>query len=71
MVITKKQAVAEFRETVMPHIRQRYERDGTPDYPARCEAWSEYTDALRRDRRISGYQFATWAAPRFVDRRKF
>lgn len=61
--MTKDEAVEEFKEYVMPSIREQYERDGRPDWPARREAWNNFTDMLRGDRRITMKQYNTWDHP--------
>lgn len=61
--MTKKEALAEFKENIMPVIRERYEQDGVPDGPARCEAWNNFTDALQKDGRITRYQCDNWTNP--------
>ena len=38
-----------FTEEILPIIQEQYEQDGVPDYPARCEAWCNWTDMLCKD----------------------
>lgn len=52
-----------FREDVMPAVRAEYETDGIPDYPARCEAWNNFTDALCKEGSITSHQYETWNPP--------
>lgn len=61
--MTKAEAVASFKEGVMPGIRDQYERDGVPDWPARREAWNNYTDMLQKDGMITMHQYSTWTHP--------
>jgi hypothetical protein len=61
--MTKAQALEVFRADIMPIVRERFERDGRADYPARSEAWNEYTDSLCKDGSITLRQYETWTAP--------
>ena len=56
--MTKDEALRNFRETVLPYIRQRYEQDRI-DHVARRIAWNDYVDALHRDGLITDKQ-ANW-----------
>jgi hypothetical protein len=58
--MTKKEAVAEFREQVLPEVIAKYGRD---DKPARAEAWNNFTDDLREAGQISTRQYETWGHP--------
>jgi len=40
-----------------------YEADGVPDWPARREAWNNWTDSLCKDYEISDWQYANWSQP--------
>ena len=44
----------------LPVIQERYEQDGIPDIPARCEAWNNCTDSLCKDEQISDWQYENW-----------
>jgi len=57
MRLTKKQALAEFREMLkqFPELKD--------DRPAKCEAWNNFTDGLCKDRFISLRQYETWTNP--------
>ena len=55
--MTKKEAIAEFNEYILPEVRRQY---GRGDYVAIAEAWNNYTDMLRSDGRISRHQYNTW-----------
>lgn len=61
--MTKNEVLRIFREQCLPAIREQYEQDGRPDYPARCEAWSVLTDSLCKDRQITLKQYESWSAP--------
>jgi len=61
--MTKKEALAEWRAHYLPDVREVYEQDGVPDYPARCESWGEFTDALCKRGTITLKQYDTWTAP--------
>ncbi len=61
--MTKREAVAQFRAELMPAIRMRYETDGRPDYPARSEAWNDWTDALCKEGAITLKQYESWTHP--------
>jgi hypothetical protein len=61
--MSKAEALADFRENVLPYIRKEYEQDRRVDGPARREAWNNYTDALQKDGLITRYQCDTWDNP--------
>ena len=44
-------------------IQEAHEQDGIPDYPARCEAWNDWTDMLCKDSQISEWQYMNWTHP--------
>lgn len=69
-MMTKQQAVAAFMADVLPDVKAQYEQDGVPDWPARSEAWNNYTDALRKDRQITAKQYDTWTHPPCCERRR-
>jgi len=52
-----------FITEILPMIQVRYEQDGIPDIPARCEAWNNWTDALASDGQISDWQVHNWGHP--------
>jgi hypothetical protein len=58
--LTKKQAIAEFREYILPEVIKQY---GHFDRIAKSEAWCNYTDALRSEGRITEHQDSTWSNP--------
>lgn len=53
--MTKREAVAEFRAEILPHL--------PPDRVAIRTAWNDYTDALCKARRITPRQYNTWEGP--------
>ena len=59
-VITWVEACRQFEEHVLPHIIEAYEQDGIPDWPARREAWNNWTDSLCKDGQISDWQYMNW-----------
>ena len=59
-MMTKKQAIAEFRETYAPAVRAKY---GRGDAVAMREEWSMFTDMLCRDRLITRRQCDAWTNP--------
>jgi len=61
--MTKAEAEKQFRETVLPVIKQKFEQDGRPDYPARREGWNNWTDALCKEGTITTNQYSNWANP--------
>lgn len=58
--MTKAQALAEFREYILPLI---YEQYGKGDVIAKREEWNNFTDALCKDRRITDWQYNNWSNP--------
>jgi hypothetical protein len=60
MSLTKRQAIANFRELVMPEIIRRY---GRGDVIAQREEWNNYVDALQKDGAVTRYQADTWSNP--------
>ncbi len=61
--MTKAEALAEWRSAYLPSVRDCYERDGIPDFPARSESWSEFTDSLCKAGEITLKQYESWMAP--------
>ena len=62
-VMTFADACEYFTNEILPMVREHYEKDGVPDWPARCEAWNNWTDALCKDGEISEWQYANWSHP--------
>lgn len=61
--MSKAQATALFKTEVLPGVQRAYEADGKPDWPARAEAWNDFTDVLCKDRAITPGQYDRWVAP--------
>jgi hypothetical protein len=59
--MTKRQAVADFRESWNEAVRAN--PNLATDKPARCEAWNNYTDALCKDGLITSRQYSQWTNP--------
>ena len=53
-----------FEFDILPMIKDAYEQDGEPDWPARSEAWNNWTDSLCEDGQISDWQYENWSQPR-------
>ena len=62
-VMTRDEAIEEFEAYILPSTIKSYEWDGMPDWPARREAWNNWTDSLCKDRRISDWQYNNWSQP--------
>ncbi len=58
----------EFDACILPMIQETYEQDGIPDYPARCEAFNNWTDALCKDGEISDRIYNEIDHPRSCER---
>lgn len=64
--MTKKQALEEFREFMMPLIKkQEKEWSGKArvDEAFRREEWNNFTDALCKNGRITKHQYESWDNP--------
>lgn len=59
--ITKAQAMAEFQESWNEFVKANPQWKG--DSIAKREDWSNYTDMLQRDGRITSYQCDNWVNP--------
>ena len=57
-------ACDQFEFDILPFVRDEYEEDGEPDWPARRESWNNWTDSLCKDGQISDWQYANWSQPR-------
>lgn len=64
--MTKKQFEEDFRENTLPFIIERYEQDGVPDRPARCEAWNDTVDSYIKDGILSESAY-NWSHPRWLE----
>ena len=62
-VMTFAQACDYFTNEILPMVREHYEKDGVPDWPARGESWCNWTDRLCKDGQISEWQYANWSHP--------
>jgi len=60
-VMTWEQACIEFESVILPCVVATYEQDGEPDWPARCESWNNWTDALCKSNQISDWQYMNWS----------
>ena len=60
-VMTWNQACEDFENHVLPYTIKAYEQDGQPDWPARREAWNNWTDSLCKDGQISDWQYNNWS----------
>jgi len=49
-----------FEADILPMVKEAHEQDGEPDWPARREAWNNWTDSLCKDALISDWQYANW-----------
>ena len=63
-VILFADACETFTTEILPMIQEAHEQDGQPDWPARREAWNNWTDSLCKDGQISDWQYANWSQPR-------
>ena len=57
-----------FTEEVLPFVQVMHEEDGVPDWPARREAWLDWTDALCKDGQISQSDYDNWDQPACCER---
>ena len=62
-VMTFAQACETFTLEILPMIQEAHEQDGQPDWPARREAWNNWTDSLACDEQISDWQVHNWGHP--------
>ena len=62
-VILFADACETFTTEILTMIQEAHEQDGIPDYPARCEAWNDWTDMLCKDSEISAWQYMNWTHP--------
>ena len=60
---TKREALDEWRTAYLPSVKEAYETDGLPDYPARSESWSNFTDSLCKDGQVTLRQYESWVSP--------
>jgi len=57
--MTKQQALQDFKENVLPAVKQQYPHDKH----AVIQAWNDYTDSLCKDRQITAKQYHNWSNP--------
>ena len=62
-VMTFDQACEQFTDCLLPMIKEQYEQDGIPDWPARRECWNNWPDSLACDEQISDWQVHNWGHP--------
>ena len=67
--MTKKEAEKEFLEDVLPLVKDLYEKDHIPDYPARSEAWNNFIDYLNKEGRVTDKQASSWVCPTCCNRK--
>ena len=66
--MTKTEAVALFKEAVLPAIKQREQGYGNGiDEVMRREAWNNFTDSLCKNNQISDWQYENWSQPAVCD----
>ena len=68
-VMTFAEACEYFTNEILPMVQEQYEQDGVPDWPARGEAWCNWTDSLckdQRDQRLAICQLVTPALQRLT-----
>ena len=58
--LNKREVTKMFKERVLPTLKSI---DDTPDYPARREAWNDFTDQLCKGGMISYRKYETWGHP--------
>ena len=58
------QAVETFNCEILVYVEKQHEQDGIPDWPARSEAWNNWTDSLCKNGQISDWQYENWTHPR-------
>lgn len=71
--MTKDELFEMFEAEVMPSVLS-YEarlKEPGPDYPARCEAWANWTDMLLSDGVVTQSQLDEWGEPDYIDRRGY
>ena len=57
-------ACAIFEADILPMVKEHYEQDGIPDWPARSEAWVNWIDSECKARQLSDWQYENWTHPR-------
>lgn len=68
MGLTKKQAEQDFKENILPHIKNIETENGNgKDSIMRSEEWANYTDSLCKDGQISSYNYENWSTPQICN----
>jgi hypothetical protein len=62
--MTKQEAVRQFKDEVLPYIKEKYEQDGKRDVIARSEEWNNFVDWLCQEGDITNWQCENWTHPR-------
>jgi hypothetical protein len=68
--MTKEQALKHFKRYDLKTVKKEYEQDGVPDWPARREAWNNFTDYLQKAGHITARQYETWTHPAICQRHR-
>jgi hypothetical protein len=61
--MTKKEAEKIFKRYDLKRVKEVYEQDGIPDWPARQQAWNDFTDYLHKSGAITRRQYDSWTHP--------
>lgn len=67
--MSKSDFIEYFKSNILPSIAKRFEKNGTPDKPARREAWNDAIDGLIKDGKISKIA-GDWTIPRELETKK-
>jgi hypothetical protein len=67
-MMTKEQALKHFKRYDLKRVKQEFEADGVPDWPARREAWNNFTDYLQKSGHITMRQYESWTHPAICQR---
>ena len=58
-----KEACEMFTNEILPTIVQYFEKDGMPDFDARCEAWNDWLAEMHTDALIGNWELFNWDQP--------
>ena len=61
---TKARVVATWKAVFLPRVKERYEKDGIPDWPARSESWTAFVDGLNKEGIVTDWQAHNWMSPK-------
>ncbi len=61
--MTKAEALADFKENILPEIKKTEAKYGNFDRVMRAEEWGIYTDSLCKDKQITLKQYESWTNP--------